>query len=149
MKTKWIDGPSGRFGIMTTAVTFAEYDEFCDDTGRERPSDNGWGREERPVINVSYHDACNYATWLSKKTGKKFRLPTEEEWEFAARAGSQEDYCFGNDISKLGDYAWYSKNSENKTHPVGQKLPNNFGLYDMHGNVWEWTATPWVGRDDE
>jgi formylglycine-generating enzyme required for sulfatase activity len=76
--------------------------------------------------------------WLSKLTGKRYRLLTEAEWEYAARAASVGPYSFEGDESTLDDYAWYSKNSDKQSHPVGQKKPNGFGLYDMHGNVWEW-----------
>jgi formylglycine-generating enzyme required for sulfatase activity len=126
------------FAIGKYEVTFAEYDKYAQATGKNKPKDRGWGRGNRPVINVSWHDAVNYAKWLTKQTGHTYRLPTEAEWEYAARAGTTTEYSFGDDASRLGDYAWYNKNSSNKTHPVGEKEPNAWKLYDMHGNLWEW-----------
>ncbi len=127
-----------RFAMGKYEVTFEEYDKFCEATGREKPDDEGWGRGKRPVINVYWRDAKAYAQWLSEQTGKEYRLPTEAEWEYACRAGSSGKYSFGDDVSRLGEYAWYSDNSGYQTHPVGEKQPNTFDLYDIHGNVWEW-----------
>lgn len=92
----------------------------------------------RPVEQVSWNDAQEFIKKLNAKTGKQYRLPSEAEWEYAARAGSQSVYSFGDDKGQLGGYAWFNGNSGDETHPVGQLKPNRFGLYDMHGNVWEW-----------
>jgi len=99
--------------------------------------------ENRPVENVSWNDAQEFIKKLNEKEGgaKKYRLPTEAEWEYAARAGTQSKWSFGDNESDLKDYAWYRENSDSKTHEVGQKKPNGFGLFDMHGNVWEWTCS--------
>lgn len=128
------------FYISAYEVTFDEYDHFCDDTGRRKPSDWGWGRGQHPVISVKWGDAVAYCKWLSRKTGVNFRLPTEAEWEKACRAGSDGKWCFDDNELLLMDYAWYRKNSGFKTHPVGQKKPNAFGIYDMHGNVSEYCS---------
>lgn len=91
-----------------------------------------------PVEQVSWDDAVSFCEKLSKQTGKTYRLPTEAEWEYSCLAGSTGKYCFGDDEALLKDYAWYGEPFMGKTHPVGEKLPNNWGLHDMHGNVWEW-----------
>jgi formylglycine-generating enzyme required for sulfatase activity len=132
-----------RFAVGRYPVTFEEYDQFCADTGREKPEDEGWGRERRPAVNVSWDDAQAYVKWLRGETGRRYRLPTEAEWEYACRARSTTCYCFGDDESQLGEYAWYSGNSDGQTHPVGEKQANGFGLHDMHGNVWEWVEDVW------
>lgn len=133
------------FAVGKYPVTFAEYDLFCEFTGREKPSNWRWGRGRRPVINVSWHDAEAYRQWLSEQTGQDYRLLTEAQWEYACRAGSEEAYCFGDDESQLQHYAWYGNNSDGQTHPVGEKRGNRWGLHDMHGNVWEWVGD-WYGR---
>ena len=131
------------FLLSKYEVTFDEYDPFADGSRRAKTNDNGWGRGRRPVINVSWKDATAYAQWLSERTGQQYRLPTEAEWEYAGRAGSTTKYSFGDDVSQLREYAWYGGNSEKITHPGGQRKPNVWGLYDMHGNVWEWVEDDW------
>jgi formylglycine-generating enzyme required for sulfatase activity len=96
------------------------------------------GREGHPVLGITHHAAMQYCRWLSLKTGKLYRLPTEAEWEYACRAGTTTAYYWGDDPKKIDEYGWYDGNSDEKTHQVGTKKPNNWGLYDMVGNVSEW-----------
>ncbi|MCP4697950.1 MAG: formylglycine-generating enzyme family protein [Gammaproteobacteria bacterium] len=100
--------------------------------------------DSHPVVCVTWNDAIAYTEWLSEQTGKNYGLPTEAEWEYAARAETDTAYHFGNDKKQLKEYAWYSANSDGKTHPAGEKKPNAWKLHDMHGNVWEWTQD-WFG----
>ncbi len=147
-------------------VTFKEYDAFCEATGRSKPSDRDWGRGNRPVINVSWWDAIAYCNWLSEKEGLPvayrlwgeasegqmldangnvttditkvlgYRLPTEAEWEYAARGGKHHSPYKYSGSDNVDEVAWYEGNSGDKTHEIGLKLPNALGIYDMSGNVW-------------
>ena len=100
--------------------------------------------EDRPVERVSWKEVQEFVKKLNAAEGTdKYRLPSEAEWEYACRAGTQTRYFFGDDESKLNEYAWYAENSGSKTHPIGRKKPNPWGLYDMHGNVWEWVQDKW------
>ena len=132
-----------RFAISRYEITFAEYDIFVKATGAKSPDDAGWGRGNRPVINVSWKEATIYTEWLSRETGKEYRLPTEAEWEYAARAETDTNYWWGNEIGhnlanceNCGSY-W----SNRKTASVGSFSANLFKLYDTVGNVYEWTCS--------
>jgi formylglycine-generating enzyme required for sulfatase activity len=139
------------FNMSTTEVTFKQWDNCYDDKGcTTYPNDEGWGRNQHPVINVSWDDAQQYVMWLNKKTGKHYRLPNEAEWEYAARANTQTFYAHGDCITNTqanfdARFIWNKEHCKatgtfaNKTHEVGHLVNNAFGLYDMHGNVWEWT----------
>ncbi len=136
------------FYIGRYEVTSDEYDAFARDTGRTPPGDSGWGRGSRPVINVSFDDATAYTEWLSRKTGRRYRLPTEAEWERAAQGGADTAYWWGN-LPELGDAncadcvsQWDGK----QTAPVGSFSANQFGLFDVHSNVWEWTCSAYEIR---
>lgn len=138
------------FWIGIKEITFAEYKPFVDDVDQNLYACNQIRIDVKkrrlgnlPAFNVSWIAAQCYVNWLSLVTGGSFRLPTESEWEYAARAGTTSDYYWGNDSNKAADYAWSDENSNHYSHSVAQKQPNAFGLYDMSGNVWEWTADCW------
>jgi sulfatase modifying factor 1 len=145
------------FYIGRTEVTLAQWQRFIDDTGYVTLAEKGHGglvrtkkgleykrdanwknsysiqTDNHPVVLVDWHDADAFCKWLSNKTGLSYRLPTEAEWEFACRGGTTGDY-----YADLDSIAWYEYNSNGSSHPVGEKQPNAYGLYDMLGNVWEW-----------
>jgi formylglycine-generating enzyme required for sulfatase activity len=101
----------------------------------------GWDQtDDHPVVNVTWKDATEFCQWLSKKEGREYGLPTEAEWEYACRAGTTTAYPFGDDPQQLGEYAWFSDNSDGHPHAVGGKKPNPWGLYDLDGNVFQWCA---------
>lgn len=105
------------------------------------PPDRGFGHEGFPAMGMTYKAAHHFCDWLSAKTGRTYRVPTRAEWMYACLAGSDTAYTFGDDPAPLQDHAWVKKNAGNKTQAVGQKLPNAWGLYDVHGNVAEWIET--------
>ena len=151
------------FYIGKYEVTFDEYDAFCEATGLIETNDEGSGRGQRPVINVSWWNAIAYCNWLSDKENLPkayddkgnfldedgnittdpskvvgYRLPTEAEWEYTARGGNKSKGYKYSGSDTIDEVAWYTSNSGSKTHEVGKKLPNELGIYDMNGNVWEW-----------
>ena len=136
------------FALSKYEVTFEDYDVFTDATGRERADDRGFGRGRRPVINITWDDAVAYTAWLSEQTGKNYRLPSEAEWEYAARAGTVTRYSWGNNLGQnLANCNGCGSQWDNEmSAPVGSFEANAWGLHDMHGNVWEWTQDRYNNR---
>jgi len=165
----------GSFYMGKYEVTVAQFRQFINETGYQTDADKDGGsyiwtgsewekhnlvnwncdaeghiylqnEYNHPVIHVSWNDATEYCRWLSRKTSKSYRLPTDAEWEYAARGGNQSRGYMYSGSNTLGDVAWFFDNSDSKTHPVGKKQSNELGIYDMSGNVWEW-CSDWYGSD--
>jgi len=130
------------FGIGTEEVTFDQYDRFARATGHRLPDDFGWGRGDRPVVGVSWSDAQAYVDWLSRQTGQRYRLPSEAEWEYAARGGGRGSYWwgFGLEPGRAACFDCGSQWDNRSTAPVGSFAPSAYGLHDTAGNVMEWVA---------
>lgn len=166
-----VEGPEHKvtvkdFYIAKYELTFDDWDRYCDSTKRKPTDDMKWGRGKRPAMIVSWMDAVAYCNWLSKQdklhpayvideanktakwldTANGYRLPTEAEWEYAARGGAKGKETKHAGSDNLDEVAWYNDNSGQKTQPVGQKKPNELGLYDMNGNVWEWVWDRYDGN---
>ncbi|MDF7821817.1 SUMF1/EgtB/PvdO family nonheme iron enzyme [Runella sp. MFBS21] len=128
------------FRISAHETTVAQFRRYCEESSRTMPQQPDWSSDDHPVINVSWDDAMGYCEWLTRKTGLKHRLPTEAEWEYAARGGKKSLNTQYAGSSALDDVGWYKNNSQSKAHPVGKKRPNELGLYDMSGNAREWCS---------
>ena len=140
------------FALARFAVTFEEYDRYAAAVpGVPWPEDRGWGRGRRPVVDVTCEEAEAYCRWLTSQTGEPYRLPSEAEWEYCCRAGTVTPFWWGHDISPdLANYFGLRTYNggrpgrfRRRTVPVGAFAPNPWGLYQMHGNVWEWCADAW------
>jgi formylglycine-generating enzyme required for sulfatase activity len=135
------------FALSAAPVTFEQWDLYSDATGAYRPADGGFGRGQLPVVNVSWTDAVGFCRWLAAETGRPYRLPSEAEWEYACRAGSEEVFATGDGLTLAGANFLYDETGRpvgtGRPSPVGDYPPNAFGLLDMHGNVNELVADHW------
>jgi formylglycine-generating enzyme required for sulfatase activity len=144
------------FAIGRYEVSFADWQQYAEATATAMPDNEGWGLSaQRPVINVSWHQAMAYSQWLSNVTGQRYRLPTEAEWEYAARAGSDHYYWWGEQLDSPETQprahcrgCATSRLIQNKSERTGQFAANAFGLHDTAGNVWEWTASRFASPFD-
>ncbi len=133
------------FAIGKFEVTFDEWQACRDDGGcTVKPDDHKWGRGRRPVVNITFANTGEYLRWITNKTGHSYRLPTEAEWEYAARAGTATAYSWGDEVGMdNANCRTCAPEISHQTFPVGSYKPNPFGLYDVHGNVWEWVEDCW------
>jgi sulfatase modifying factor 1 len=132
------------FQIAKTETTVAQWRAYCTATSTRMPVEPAWGWiDNHPIINISWDEAVAYCNWLSDQTKKKYRLPTEAEWEYAARGGNKSNGFLFSGGQAVYKYGWFEENSGSTTQPVAQKRPNELGLYDMSGNAWEWCHDWW------
>jgi len=140
MPVHWVEFRRG-FWIAATEITNAQYERFVHDHERNHYSKG----DDHPVVNVTWEDAKKYCAWLTEKSGLPARLPSEAEWECACRAGSDGEFTFGDEVTRLSEHAWYEANSNGHPHQVATRKPNRWGLYDLHGNVREWCEDTYHG----
>jgi len=144
MPVHWVEFRRG-FWIATTEITNAQFERF-----RPNHERSAYSRcDDTPVVEVSGEDAKAYCSWLAEKSGRPTRLPSEAEWECACRAGSEDEFTFGGDEARLSEFAWFEQDVESGARAVATKLPNRWGLHDLHGNVWEWCEDTWHDSHDE